>query len=386
MILALALFATGLTELAVVLTARWWDMQAWRQSLVAYRVRLPSGLQPDDAARWLAGIAATTHPARFALLPLPPVALETVATRDGITHYVLVANSTKHRLLAGLRAALPGARIEEAPEYLERRPVFRLAAELTMSTQKRPLATERAESASAALLAALQPVSGTNEVRVQWIVTSAGTPEPIHTANSKKEDRGWSSYLIEGTLPRDAEAVQAARLKLREPLLRATARIGVAASDRNQAHALFGRVWNTLHALNAPGVRLRRRWLTSPMVVRRMADRTFPIAHWPLLVNTAEVAGIIGLPVASTYLPGISVGLARQLPPSPAMARRGTVLGVSNYPGMAERPLALTAEDRLKHMFVLGPTGSGKSWFLAGLIGRTFAPATASWLWTPRAT
>lgn len=368
--LAFAIFATGLTVLAVLLMARWWDMQAWRHSLVAYRLRFPSDLKPEDAARWLAGIAATTHPARFALLPLPPIVLETVATHDGIAHYVLVIDSAKSHLLAGLRAALPGARMEEAPEYLARRPAFRLAAELTMTTHARPLATDRAESTSAALLAALQPIGSGSEVRVQWIVTSAGTPEPVHTASSKKEDRGWSSYLIEGTLPRDAEAVQAARLKLREPLLRATARVGVVAVDHKQARALFGRVWSTLHGLNAPGVRLRRRVLTSALIARRMEQRTFPITRWPLLVNTAEAAGIIGLPVASTYLPGVSVGLARQLPPNPTMAQRGTVLGISNYPGMTERPLALSTQDRLRHMFVLGPTGSGKSWFLANLIGQ----------------
>src|SRR5207245_6811573 len=43
-------------------------------------------------------------------------------------------------------------------------------------------------------------------------------------------------------------------------------------------------------------------------------------------------------------------------------------VGVSNYPGMTARPLALRTADRLRHMFVLGPTGSGKSWLLARMI------------------
>ena len=66
--------------------------------------------------------------------------------------------------------------------------------------------------------------------------------------------------------------------------------------------------------------------------------------------------------------PGLSLGIARQLPPNSAVPSRGTVLARSNYPGMTERPLALTIEDRLRHLFVLGPTGSGKSWLLANLI------------------
>ena len=367
-LLTIGVAIAGLSILGLVLGARWSNMDAWRRSLVAYRLHLPSNLKPDDAASWLMYIAATTHPTRFALLPLPPVALETVATARGIAHYVLVTERSKARLLSGLRATLPGARIEEAPDYLMSRPNFRVAAELTMTSQARPLAVERAESASAALLAALQPVSGRDEIRMQWIVTSAGTPEPVHSASSKQADQWWSSYLVEGTLPRDAEAVQAARLKRREPLLRSVARVGVVARDHRHAHALFGRVWNNLHALNAPGVRLRRRILFSSVVAARMANRTFPITRWPLLLNAREGPGLLGIPVAGVRLPGLSLGVARQLPPSPAMPSRGAILGVSNYPGMTNRVLALKTEDRLRHTFVLGPTGSGKSWLLASLI------------------
>lgn len=366
MTLAIALGVTGLAAFGFVLAGRWLNMDQWRRSLMAYRLYPPANLTPDDTARWLASISATTHPTRFALLPLPPVALETVASARGIAHYVLVAEKTEARLLSGLRAALPGARIEEAPDYLHDRPRFRVAAELTMTTQVRPLASERAESASAALLASLQPVNGNAEIRVQWIVTSAGTPRPVPTSSASRDSSpAWS---WEGTVPRDAEAVQAARAKQREPLLRAVARVGVVSRNQRQAHKLFGRVWNNLHALNAPGVRLRRRWLPSSVIAERMTNRTFALTRWPLVINAKEGAGLLGLPVSGVQLPGLSLGTARQLPPSPSMPSRGAVIGVSNYPGMTRRVLALKTEDRLRHTFVLGPTGSGKSWLLGSLI------------------
>jgi hypothetical protein len=44
------------------------------------------------------------------------------------------------------------------------------------------------------------------------------------------------------------------------------------------------------------------------------------------------------------------------------------VLAESNYPGLTARPLALQTVDRLRHMYLLGPTGSGKSWLLARMI------------------
>ena len=77
---------------------------------------------------------------------------------------------------------------------------------------------------------------------------------------------------------------------------------------------------------------------------------------------------LAGLPVGHATLPGLPHGAARQLPPPHAMPSTGLVVGVSNYPGLANRPLALGAGDRLRHTFVLGPTGSGKSWLLARMI------------------
>lgn len=59
---------------------------------------------------------------------------------------------------------------------------------------------------------------------------------------------------------------------------------------------------------------------------------------------------------------------ARQLPPHIYMPHRGTVLAMSTYPGMTNRPLAIGITDRLRHCWILGPTGVGKSTLLSNLI------------------
>src|SRR5581483_3047254 len=52
--------------------------------------------------------------------------------------------------------------------------------------------------------------------------------------------------------------------------------------------------------------------------------------------------------------------VSRQVPAPTEVPTTGTVLGESTYPGM-ERPLALSSRDRLMHVALLGPTGTGKS-------------------------
>jgi hypothetical protein len=364
MTLGIIIGLAGCTVIGVILFARYLDVLTWQRALVAFRLSLPADLKIEEVANWLTSIAASTHPPSWSLFPLPPVAVEIVASAHGVEHYVLVTKLAEGKLLAGLRATLPGARLEAVAGYLPRAVRFRLAAEAVMTSHTRPLATERAEAASTALLAALQPVGGGSEIRYQLIMTSAGTPPRVPAPREHKN--GWAWW--EGTLPHDAEAVQAARLKQKEALLKAVLRIGISAPTDAQAQALFGRVWPTLHTSNAPSVRIRRRWLLSSVAADRLMRRAYPLVSWPLLLNTAEAAALVGLPVGGVTLPGLSRDSARQLPPPASMPTRGLVIGTSNYPGLTGRPLALTPVDRLRHTLVLGPTGSGKSWLLASMI------------------
>jgi Type IV secretory system Conjugative DNA transfer/Type IV secretion-system coupling protein DNA-binding domain len=364
--LALLGLVFGLAVLALIVAARWSEMTSWRLSLVAYELQLPVNLSLDDVSAFLSGTQAMTHPMRFSLLPLPPLCLEVVSTARGISYFVLVTKRDASKLLASLRAAIPGARITEAPAYAQARPRWQIAAELTMTSYDRPLAIERAEQTSTALLASLQPIVGDGtEVRLQYIFTSAGTPRPVPTPSTRNNNS--VAWAWENTVPQDAEAVQAARAKRRDPLLMAVARVGIAAPNAAQAHALLGRIWNNYHGLNNVGVRLRRRMVSSATVADRLTLRRYPVTRWPLLVSSKEAAGLLALPIGAHRLPGLSLGAARQLPPPVNMPSRGALIGMSNYPGMTNHPLTLTTTDRLRHMHLMSPTGAGKSTLMARL-------------------
>ncbi len=145
MLAAAAMLLVGLGLCAMVLVARWAETRTWRRSVVAFHMRPPTGLSPDAVASWLGSLSALTHARRF-LLPPPPFVIEISATAEGIAHYVLVAENMRGAVLASVRAHLSGARIEEAPDYLKNRPVFRVAAEWRLTNHHRPLAVDRVEA------------------------------------------------------------------------------------------------------------------------------------------------------------------------------------------------------------------------------------------------
>lgn len=363
--LPLLVLLGGCVVPVVVVVARVVQACRWRRSLVAFRLDPPAALSAGEVSAWLAHIAAVTHPSRFALLPLPPVCVEVVSAVGGVQFYVLVVKRAEAQLLSGIRATMPGCRVREAPDYMARRPVFQVAAELIVTSRTRQLSVDRIEAASSTLLASLQPVAGASEILLQWIFVSAGTPAPVPVAGGGSEERPW---VWQSRVPNDAEAVASARAKQRDALLLGVARAGIVAPTRAQAYALFGRVWSNWHGLNAPGVRLRRRILPSCVIAERMTNRRVPLLRWPLTISVKEAPGLLALPIGSVMLPGVALGTARQLPPSPHMPVSGQVIALSNYPGMTSRPLALTVEDRTRHSYIVGPAGSGKSVLLTRLI------------------
>jgi hypothetical protein len=362
----LVLLAGGLSAFAVVLIARYLDALTWRRSLLSIELHMPFGLTPEDVARWLNTVAAATHPQRLSLVPEPPVALEVVADHQGIRYVLLVPKPLRETTLAGLRAALPGVRLTELPGYLDERPSYTVALEAAQTSQRRQMGVERAEGTATAVLATLQPLDEDERIVVQWVISGAGTPAPVSAA--AKRD-GHLSVWLSGTERRDAEALRSARQKQEHDLmLRAVLRIGVRAPSPARANAVLGRIWGQHRGENSPGVLLERRWwLGARWASSRLAELRVPVTTWPLLLASIEAAGLLPIPVGETVLPGVALGLARQLPPPPGLPSIGAQVGVSNYPDMRVA-LRLTVPDRLQHLHVLGPTGTGKSTLLANLI------------------
>jgi Helicase HerA, central domain len=338
----------------------------WHRSLMALSLRLPHGLSIEDIAGWLSTVHSHTTAHRWHLAAGPPVVLEISATRHGIRHLLWAPEVMRAGLLARLQASFPGIRAEDTTGPASARPRLQIVAELRLSTFRRPLAIERAPAACIAFLAGLQPLYGNEQIRVQWILSGASTPPVVHTPrHSPQTGLPW---WLDAHAPPDADDIRAQRTKHNHLLLHASARLGVAASTRTRARALLGRIWGPLRMLNAPGVRVGRRWwIPAWLAAWRLRRIAFPFGSWPLLLNVKEAAGLIGLPAGGVYIPGLIPGGCRQLAPSPTMPPTGVVLAASNYPGM-NHPLALKANDRLRHMWVIGPTGVGKSTLLCTMI------------------
>lgn len=370
--LLLLLAVAGFGAIAGIVAVRWRNQQAWRQDLVAHTLSFPRGLDMTAVAAFVGGLSGLVAHRHVRPFVVRAVMFETTATSRGIEHHLVVPERLAPVVLSALRAALPSVGVRPDPDYRPSWPD--VAAEVALNDHGRTLAVDQAEAISTALLASLQPLRDGEQVIVQWSASPVGPVEAMAKGRPGSGAPGVWQQLLTGTSSAepDANALKAARDKQASPLFVATGRVGVAADNRGWAYVVLGRVLAALHVANAPGAHLYRRWLPSVVVRERLMERRLPLVHTPCLLNAAELAGLLAFPTGGVTLPGLRLGGCRQLAPASDIPSRGRVVAQATFPG-AERPLALSVTDSLRHLHVIGPTGSGKSSLLCGLIAQDMA-------------
>jgi len=272
----------GLAILGLLIGRRWLDARAWQRSLTALSLRFPRGLTTDQVGAWLAMLASLRV----------PLALEIVATREAVAHYLLVPEARQADVLAGTRGVLPGLRMEAASDYLaDDARSWRAACELRISHLSRQLAAERAETAVAAFLGSLGHLEAGEAVLVQWLVAGMATPEP-RAADDPARD-----------------LARAEKVKHAHPLMRAVGRVATQAATPGRAHALLDRITGSFRLLDAAGVAVVRRSMPSSFVVPRLEGLAWPLAVWPFNLNVREAVGLVGIPLGEgSDLPGLALG------------------------------------------------------------------------------
>jgi hypothetical protein len=320
-----------------------------------YRLRWPREVTPEQITQVFRLLASAGG---------QPIVIETVGSAGSVEHRLALPESRAGSVVDQLRAVIPGLAIEEVPT----RPPLGAshAVELHLTTKRRPLRTDDMTGLSRALLTALAYLHRGEQLSVQWIL---GRPLSAMTVPNDGRSIGRESWI--GALllapfgpphPADAELRSALRTKQGEPGWQMVGRVAVIAKIPSRERQLIRQVLGAIRAAEAPGVRF---WVRACRV-KRVVTAT-PGWRLPLRLNVAELATISAWPVGSVNELPVSMIGSRLVAPSRAIQRTGRIIGRATFPG-AERPIALTPTDSLRHLHALGPSGVGKSTLLLNLI------------------
>jgi hypothetical protein len=324
-------------------------------------LRFPADIKEDMLWGVLAGMSGLPASAR--------VVLEVVGDHDGIRHYLRADSATVGMLRAHLRGLLPGVRLE--PVETEEPGAWLMAARLRWSGPHPLLRSDRGRETAAALLGALSDLRSGEKAMVRWTLRPGRGPYlPERQARSSTGGQGPLAWLMpESRL--DGAHLRALRSKYGGPVLHGRAVIAVAAGGRGRAVNLLTRVVAVLRAQSGMRGRPVMRICNSGRV-GRFVER-IPLGKGSRF-SPAELVGMIGWPIDAPRVPGLVLGVAPQLMPSPGLPRKGArVWAHATWPGMEKRPLAQPLVGGLSHALIVGPSGVGKSALTASLAAADLA-------------
>ena len=165
----------------------------------------------------------------------------------------------------------------------------------------------------------------------------------------------------------DAESVKALEMKLSQPLLQVNFRVLASAADYATAESLANSVAGSFSQFQAP----RRGEL---VVVRPGKINNFSFDYsfrrfepsQSLILNAVELASIFHLPTPLTGVQKIKWLKSKEAPAPAELPTSGVVLGENIFRG-ARKTIMLSDDDRRRHLYIIGQTGTGKSALLKNM-------------------
>lgn len=297
-----------------------------------YRLSFPRDLSQEAVLAALASFSGVPYPTRLVF--------ELSATREGIVHRLAVSPKAAESVLGSLRAAIPSLRLDKTEPPI-RRHTQRALWQVSPSTAV--IRTDELPAIAAGLLASLFPLSENETVRLTWTMRPHLRP-PLPLTPEIQRNRQQGALLAKLTLPG----------------LNGYGLLSVKAQTAARATQLMRRTAASLWSLSTPYGRLVADPYWYGQVLRLLGQRG-------RYLSITELAGVIAWPIDGPDLPGLELGAAKRLVPSLALPDSGRILGMSNFAGLT-RPVAITPSASTRGLYLLGPTGTGKTSLIKNLI------------------
>jgi hypothetical protein len=301
------------------------------------------------------------------------VSLELVA-RDGTVNYVIGApDDWQAEVCHHLYAALPACELEP----LETWTVFDAPGELAAASVQfaPPEGRLRSDEFGGSdplqpLMEVLAAVKPQERLCLQLLLHTTGQATSLlsRAAGGLSDGmlRGLRTMVLSSAYEPDGS--QQDDDKTESAILRANLRVIALAERRTAAEELVRRASAAYHQLVVPGktkVRYQipirpRSWLETSLL-RRFDSKT---AFW---LTAEEAVNLYHTPLRPRSLPQLAAVSSTRLPLPEHLPDDGLMVGYGAYRG-SHQPIRLAPADRLRHTYLIGQTGTGKSTLFQGSI------------------
>lgn len=345
------------------------------------------------------------------------ISLEIVAQKGLVHYYAVVPSVLVDVVRQAVAAAYPSARLQEVTEHN----IFSQVGKMTGTiggefTLKKdfvyPIATyqESKQDASRALLNALSAAGREDGAAIQlmmrparegWAKSSIGAVEKINKDKGKKKS-GFGGLVAPKDLmealwkpPHDGEGkseekqltaleqstIEAIGEKTRYPGYEVLIRVVVSSNTASHSQTLLKNIVAAFSLFDSPSYNGFKFTVTKNIeeLVTAYIFRFFPQTVTANVLNSIELASIFHLPNQKN-IPTSQVQrqMSKQVDGPTEIMDEGFLLGYNEFRGV-KKPIRLSTNDRRRHTYIIGQTGTGKSVLLENLAfqdmmdGRGFA-------------
>ncbi len=306
----------------------------------------------------------------------PVVSFELVARPEDIRFYVWAPKKLVDLIEKQIHGAYNDAEIKEVDEYnifTEEGKVAYKSYQLKKANFY-PIKTfkELATDPMSSLTSALAKMGAGEAAAIQIVISpSDGAWQKegkgfISSTKKQESDPEKAKFSVAG------KTLEAVENKVTKPGFETSIRIVVVANTEESAKAHLGNLGSAFEQFNGELNGLGgRKVMNKAMFMEDFLYRYQPMynvrGNHQSFLNSEELATVFHFPNKQITTPHIYWVNAKTAPAPAEIPNSGLYLGFSNYRGV-KRDVFIGNEDRLRHMYIIGKTGTGKSEFLKQMI------------------
>jgi hypothetical protein len=168
----------------------------------------------------------------------------------------------------------------------------------------------------------------------------------------------------------DDNAVEKITAKVSQSLMRATIRVVASAETQERAAAIVNEISSAFNQFSDPrsnGITFKP---VNPNQLFRFAHEftyRLPVVAESLVLNVRELATLYHFPALSNDSNELKQAQAATAPAPLNLSNDGILLGYNEHRGV-KTPIRYAREDRVRHFYIIGQTGTGKTGFLMNMI------------------
>jgi ABC-type multidrug transport system fused ATPase/permease subunit len=170
----------------------------------------------------------------------------------------------------------------------------------------------------------------------------------------------------------ESKLIKALQNKASRPLFDCNVRVLTSASDELRAQQILDDIVGAFAQYAAPdmnGFKIKKQTGSAlEKLVFNYAFRLFDHGT-SIPLSSEEVTSIYHFPIGSAVLPKVAFANFKTSEPPPGIPADGVAFGINEYHGQSTL-LRLSKEDRRRHMYIVGQTGTGKSVTMQSMIAQ----------------